>query len=307
MQIEQELAGLKPEKDTLLTIGVFDGVHPGHKYLISRLTDLAQERDLLSGVVTFRQHPQAVLAPRTKPAFLADLGQRIRLLKKEGVDEVFVLSFTPELVQLDARHFLGLLKKHLRMQGLVIGYDFALGRKREGDTDTLLKLGQEMNFAVTVVPPLTINGGVVSSTVIREALASGDVRRVCNLTGHYYSLQGRVVTGSGRGRELGFPTANLEVSSEQTLPADGVYVAWAHIDGKTYPAMTNIGRNPTFGNNQRTVEVYVLDCNKDLYQQKMRIDIVERLRDEKKFDTVAELKEQIARDIEQGRAILNGS
>ncbi len=305
MQIEQELAELSPGKDMLLTIGVFDGVHLGHKYLISRLKALAWQRNLLSGVVTFRQHPLVVMSPQTKLPSLTDLSQRINLLKNEGVEAVIPISFTRELAQLSVRQFVSLLKEYLGMQGLVIGYDFALGRNREGTGDALRALGQDMSFTVNVIPPVMINGDVVSSTAIRNALANGDMKRVQKLSGYFFSLHGRVVTGAGRGLELGFPTANLAVNSEQAIPADGVYATWAYIDDKAYPSMTNIGRCPTFGDSERTVEVYVLDYHGDLYEHEMKIDIIERLRDEKKFDNAEELKRQIAEDVKQGRAILH--
>jgi len=304
MQIEQELAELSPGKDMMLTIGVFDGVHLGHKYLISRLKVLAWQRNLLSGVVTFRQHPQAVMSPQTKLPFLTDLSQRINLLKNEGVGVVIPVSFTRELAQLSARQFVSLLKEYLGMKGLVIGYDFALGQKREGNSDTLCALGQDMNFTVTVMSPVMINGEVASSTAIRNALANGDVKRVQKLSGYFFGLHGRVVTGAGRGLGLGFPTANLAVNSGQALPADGVYATWAYINDKAYPSMTNIGRCPTFDDSERTVEVHVLDYQGDLYEHEMEIDIIERLRDEKKFDNAEELKRQIAEDVKQGRAIL---
>jgi riboflavin kinase/FMN adenylyltransferase len=304
MPVEEELAKLSPEKDMLLTIGVFDGVHLGHKYLISRLKELARQQGLLSGVITFRQHPQEVLSPQTKLPFLTDLDQRAKLLKNEGVGAIIPLSFTPELAQLSPGQFLGILKKHLRMRGLVIGPDFALGRNREGNIDTLRRLGQEMGFSITVVLPMIIDGEVVSSTAIRKALAEGDVKRVQNLIGHPFRLHGRVMAGARRGVELGFPTANLDISPQQALPAEGVYVSRAQIDDQAHPAMTNIGQRPTFGENQRVVEVYLLDYHGDLYGQELAIDIIERLRDEKKFDTPEQLKKQIAEDVKQGTAIL---
>ena len=305
MQVEEELAQLSPSKDILLAIGVFDGVHLGHKYLLSQLKEHARQEDLLSGVVTFRQHPQAVLLPRTKLPCLTNLAQRIRLLKNEGIDAIITLSFTRELAQLSTRQFIGLLKKYLRMRGLVIGPDFALGRNREGDANTLRTLGQDIGFSVTVIPPVVINGEVVSSTAIRNALAGGDMKKVGNLIGRPFSLYGRVITGAGRGIGLGFPTANLDVDSQQALPPDGVYATWAYIDGKAYQAMTNIGRRPTFGGGERAVEVYILDYHGELYGHKLRIDIIERLRREERFDTAEELKRQVAEDIKQGRAILN--
>ncbi|MEE9398985.1 MAG: FAD synthetase family protein, partial [Dehalococcoidales bacterium] len=183
MSVEAELAGLVPDRDTVLTVGVFDGVHLGHKYLISQLIEQARKQDLLPGVVTFSQHPQEVLAPRTRLPFLTDLAERSRLLTNEGVEFIAPLSFTADLARLGARQFLGLLKKHLHMRGLVTGPDFALGQNREGNPDTLRTLGQEMGFTVTVVPPAVINGEVVSSTAIRKALAEGDMKKVSRFAG----------------------------------------------------------------------------------------------------------------------------
>ncbi len=307
MQVEEELAGLSPKTDMLLTIGVFDGVHLGHKYLLSQLKELARQQGLLSGVITFRQHPQEVISPQTKLPFLTDLTDKTNLLKNEGVEAIITLSFTRELAQLSVHQFLNLLKKYLRIRGLVIGPDFALGQKREGDADTLRALGQDMNFSVTVIPPIMINGAVVSSTAIRNALADGDMEKARSMLGRYFSLHGQVIPGARRGIDLGFPTANLDVNSEQALPAEGVYATRAYIDDKAYQSMTNIGRCPTFGEGKRTVEVYILDYQGDLYRHELKIDIVKRLRSEIKFDTTKELRKQIIEDIKQGRAILNSS
>lgn len=303
--MEEELTRHSPGKDTLLTIGVFDGVHLGHKYLISQLVELAGTQDLLPGVVTFRQHPQAVLSPQTKLPFLTDLEERSRLLEKEGVALVVPLSFTREWAELGARRFVELLMKHLRMRGLVIGADFALGRGREGDTAALRLLGREMSFSVDVVPAVKLSGEVVSSTIIRQALAEGDMARVRRMVGRDFSLHGRVVTGAGRGAGMGIPTANLEIDPEHAIPLDGVYATRAYVNGKLYQSMTNIGNNPTFGNSERGVEVYIIDYQGDLYGREVSIDIVERLRGEERFSSVAELKKQIAEDVKKGKAILD--
>ncbi len=305
MQVEEELARFSPHKDMLLTIGVFDGVHLGHKYLISQLKERAGQQNLLGGVVTFRQHPQEVLAPQTTMPFLTDLAERSNLLKNEGVEAIIALSFDRELAQLSTRQFISLLKNYLRMRGIVVGPDFALGQKREGNIDALSALAQDMNFSITVVPPIMINGEVVSSTAIRSALADGDMKKVHTLIGRLFSLHGRVVSGTGRGVKLGFPTANLDINPQQALPADGIYATRAYIDDKAYHSMTNIGKRPTFGDNERTVEVYVLDYHSDLYGHELKIDIIERLRGEKKFDTEEALKKQITEDIKEGSAILN--
>lgn len=307
MLVEEELASFSPERDTLLTVGVFDGVHLGHKHLISELLRQAGEKGLLSGVVTFRQHPEDLLSSKKQLPFLTDIKTRVRLLQNEGIDIIVPLSFTKDLARLDARRFIGLLRKHLKMRGMVIGSDFALGKGREGDTGTLRQLGKEMDFSVTVVPPMEINGEVVSSTTIRKAMAEGNMEKVRMLTGRYFSLHGRVVTGAGRGEGLGFPTANLDVNSGQALPPDGVYAGLAHINGKIYQTMTNVGKDPTFGVSERTIEAYLLDYSGDLYGHELTVDFVARLRDEKKFKNVDELKKQVAEDVRQGKNILEST
>jgi riboflavin kinase/FMN adenylyltransferase len=305
--VEEELARFTPDKDTALTIGVFDGVHLGHKHLISILLKQAKRSDFLSGVITFRQHPEDLFSPRSKLPFLTDMKARTSFLKKEGVDFVVPLSFSEELARLDARSFIGLLQKHLRMRHLVIGADFALGRDRAGNTTALKKLGKELDFKVTIVPPLVINGEVVSSTAIRKAMAAGDMPRVRKLAGHYFSLHGKVVPGTGRGEGLGFPTANLNVSKGQALPPDGVYTSWAHINGKTYESLTNVGLCPTFDSTERTIETYIIDYSGDLYGNDLYVDLAGKLRDEEKFDSIDELKVQIADDIKRGRKILDSA
>jgi len=305
--VEEELAKFSSNKESVLTIGVFDGVHLGHKRLISELLNQAKKKKMLSGVVTFRHNPERLLSHRNKLPFLTDIEERLKLLKQEGVSMVIPLSFTPELAQLSARQFVIHLQKYLNMRGLVVGEDFALGKERKGDTENLKKLGQRMNFDIIVVPPLVINGEVVSSTAIRKALAAGDMLKVRELTGRPFNLMGKVVTGYGRGVGLGFPTANLEIASEHVLPPDGVYTGWAHINGKVCKSMINIGKNPTFGINKRTIEAFLIDYHGDLYGSDLQLDIVARIRDEKKFDSIEELKKQVAEDVLKGKAILDST
>ncbi len=304
MSVDAELASFTPEKETLLTIGVFDGVHLGHAHLIAEMARQAKEQDLLPGVVTFRQHPQDVLSPHHKISFLTSLDERVRLLKESGAAFVVTLSFTRELSHLSARDFLALMQKYLRMHGVVIGPDFALGREREGDANKIRALGKEMGFSVTAVPALVIDGEIVSSTAIRHALAQGDMQKVSRMTGRSFSLSGMVVAGAGRGKKLGFPTANLDINSAQAVPADGVYASEAYINGRNYPSLTYIGRVPTFGGGERVVEVYILDYEKTLYGREVKVDILERLRGEMKFRSAEELKHQMAEDVKQGKALL---
>lgn len=305
MRIEEELAKVKPQKETLLTVGVFDGVHLGHQRLLTHLRNEAQQRDLLTGVVTFKSHPQKVLSRGSKLLWLSNLETRTNLLRSFGIDVIVTLPFTPQLAELTAREFVHLLKDYLKMRGLVVGPDFALGKNREGGADQLRLLGQEMGFIVEVVPPVVVDGQVISSSAVRVALAQGDMETVEKLFGRPFSLTGQVVTGDRRGRILGFPTANLDVEPEQALPSDGVYVTVAHIDHESLPSVTNIGVRPTFGGGKRLVEAYLLDYEGELREQKLRIDLLDKLRDEKHFDTAEELKAQIRKDVEQARAILD--
>jgi riboflavin kinase / FMN adenylyltransferase len=303
--VEDELARFTPEKDTALTIGVFDGVHLGHKQLISELTKQANHDKLLSGVVTFRQHPEDVLSAGKKLPFLTDIATRTSLLKDAGADFVVPLTFSSELAGMDAKTFMSLLQKHLKMRSLIIGPDFALGKERKGNIESLTELGKKTGFRVTVVPPLKINGKVVSSTAIRQAIAEGNMENYRILTGRPFSLHGKVVSGAGRGEGLGFPTANLDIKRGQAIPPDGVYCGVAHINGSNFQTMTNIGRNPTFGENERTVESFLVSYHGDLYGHELTVDFVSRLRDEKRFSSIDELKKQVAEDVKRGKAILN--
>ena len=305
MQVEAELARLSLDESALLAIGVFDGVHLGHKYLISQLIEESRRKGLQGGVVTFHPNPREVLSPGMEVLYLTTISEKVDLLRQEGVKVVITLSFTPELAEMTARQFITLLKKHLRMRGLVVGPDFALGRSREGGIDNLRTLGRELDFSITVIPEVKTNSDVISSTTIRSALAAGNMKQVNKLLGRAYSLQGEVTTGAGRGAGLGFPTANLAVDPKKAIPPEGVYATWAYLDGQSYQSMTNVGRRLTFGENHLTIEVLLMDYQGTLYGRELKIDIIERLRDEKRFDTVDELKKQIAADVEQGKAILS--
>jgi riboflavin kinase / FMN adenylyltransferase len=305
VQVEQELDGFRLDRDSLITIGVFDGVHLGHKYLISQLKELAGQQGLRSIVITFRQHPQEILTPKSRPPFLTDATEKTRLLQNEGVDAVIVLSFNTELSGLSAREFILLLQNTLHMRGLVIGPDFALGKNHEGNISVIRQLGLDMNFSVTVIPPLKKNGDIVSSTAIRHSLAKGDMEKVQFLMGRPFNLHGKVIHGKGRGAGLGFPTVNLDLFPEQAIPGDGVYATLAFVDDKFYHSVTNVGNNPTFGQNARTIEAYLLNYHNNLYEREVRIDFIHKIRGEIKFNSAEELKSRIVDDIQQAGSILS--
>jgi len=304
MQVEEELAQFTPQQESVLTIGVFDGVHLGHQHLIEYLKRQALVRDFVSGVVTFSKHPLQLLSPQTPIHYLTTVEKRIELLQQVGVDFIVPLSFTPELAQLPARQFVTLLQKHLKMRGLVVGPDFALGRGREGDVFFLHSLGKELDFTVDVVSPKILDEESVRSTAIRQALAQGNIQKVGKFLGRPFSLIGKVIHGVERGRHLGFPTANLAVNSNQAIPANGVYVTRAYLGNNVYSSVTNIGQRPTFGEGERTIEVYLLDFGGTVYEEELRIELLERLRDERRFSDAEELKAQISKDVEQAREIL---
>lgn len=304
MEIEQELANITPEGETLLTIGVFDGVHAGHRYLLEKLQKRSAEKNLLSGVITFNPHPQSVLYPHDQLPWLSDMEDRIRTLRKLGIDIVAALTFTPKVARLSAKEFMSLVKKQLKMQGIMVGPDFALGRGRQGNINLLRSLGREMEFSVEIIPPYTINGEIVSSTLIRQALAQGDMRKVKRLMGRYFHLVGKVITSDKRGRVLGFPTANLDIEPQQALPGNGVYATIAQVDGKQFPSATNIGIRPTFGEGRKTVETHLLKYNGDLYGKEIKVEFVQKLRDEQRFPSSEKLKAQIEKDIREAEMIL---
>ena len=304
MEIEQELASVTPQGETLLTIGVFDGVHAGHRYLLKKLQERAAERNLLSGVVTFSPHPQSVLHPRSQLPWLTSLDDRVGAFRKLGVNIVSVLTFTPKVARLSAQEFISLIKKNLGMRGILVGPDFALGKGKEGNIDLLRSLGCEMGFSVDVIPPFKINGEIVSSTLIRRALAEGDMGKVKNLMGRYFYLEGKVITSEKRGRVLGFPTANLDIKPQQALPENGIYATIAQVEGGHFPSATNVGVRPTFCTGEETVETHLLNYKGNLYGKDMRVEFVQKLRDEQRFSSSEELKTQIEKDIREVEAIL---
>jgi riboflavin kinase/FMN adenylyltransferase len=304
MEIEQELANVTPKGETLLTIGVFDGVHAGHRYLLGKLQQQAAEKNLLSGVITFNPHPQSVLHPHNQLPWLSNLEDRVRSFQEIGINIVAVLTFTPKVARLGSREFISLVKKYLRMRGIMVGPDFALGRSREGNIELLRALGREMDFSIEVIPPYKINGEVVSSTLIRRVLTQGDMKKVEMLMGRYFQLGGKVITSDKRGRVLGFPTANLDVRPQQALPGNGIYATIAQIDGKQFSSATNIGIRPTFGEGEKTVETHLLNYKGDLYGKDIRLEFVQKLRDEQRFPSSEELKAQIEKDVREVEAIL---
>lgn len=304
--LEDELAQARPARDTYLSVGVFDGVHVGHRHLLGLLKAEASRAGCAPGVVTFRNHPRTVLAPGNGPRILTPVEERTRLLKELGIALVAPITFSHEVSLLSAQEFVATLQERLRMKGLVVGPDFALGHDRQGTPEALRELGRERGFSVAVAEPFLQDGQRVSSAAIREALAQGDVEAAARCLGRCYAIVGRVAHGEGRGgRELGFPTANLQVDPEVALPRDGIYATWAYQGQKRYASAASIGVRPTFGQgNARTVEAFLLDFRGDLYGTSVRLEFVRRLREERAFSGVEALRAQMALDVEEARRAL---
>lgn len=308
MSIGDELGAFAVRGDTALTIGVFDGVHRGHTHLISQLVSEAASKDLMAGVVTFREHPAAVLSPSFQGQYLTSFQDRLDLLNETDIDLAVPITFDLALASLTAEEFISLLQEHLRMVSLVVGPDFAMGRKREGTIERLTELGDEMGFTLKVVDGLKEAGGdTVRSTTVRTALARGDVERVAELLGRRFTLTGPVVSGEGRGGKLGIPTANLAPPQGMAVPGDGIYAGYAHLDDHVMKAAVSIGTNPTFDGHDRTIEALILDFDDNLYGKTLRLEFIQRLRDQVKFDTVEALLEQIDRDVAGTREILESA
>ena len=307
MRVHEELPDTPPDRNTILTIGVFDGVHRGHQHLLKRVVEEASRKGMLSGVLTFVNHPRSVLVPDTCISYITSVEDRLTLLKEAGIDMVIPLHFDMELSRLRAHEFTGLLQERLRMAGLVMGYNFAMGYKREGTPETLATIGNEQGFFVNVVDAVSVEGGRVSSTVIRDSVTAGDVAEASELLGRPFSLCGKVVVGDGRGRTLGFPTANLDYSEDRLAPGNGVYATWACVGDDRYMAATNVGVRPTFGENERIVEAFLLDFDGDLYGKDITLEFVGRLRDELRFESAEALVTQMHVDVEQARETLKGS
>ena len=286
---------------TVLTIGVFDGVHRGHQHLISSAVARAGVLGFQSAVLTFDPHPDFVLHPDRGRLYLSSLERRATLIAALGVDVLVVLPFGTETTALSAAMFVDQICTALPLRELWVGYDFALGRRREGDLARLGELGRERGFTVHPVEPLLIEGGPVSSSRIRAALGEGDVVLAERLLGRFFSVEGVVVEGDKRGRTIGFPTANVAFDNQLTLPADGVYVCEVEVGDTHHRAVTNVGVRPTFDGVRRTVEAHLLDFNGDLYGQHIGVTFRQRLRGEKKFNGIGELIEQITRDAQAAR------
>ncbi|MCI0848954.1 MAG: bifunctional riboflavin kinase/FAD synthetase [Chloroflexi bacterium] len=304
MSFRQRLASAAPGKETVVTIGVFDGVHQGHRHLLRQVVQLAGDR-YVPTVITFSNRPVTVLRPGTEPSYLTTLDQRVDLIKQQGIELVVCLEFTLELAQVTAADFAKLLAESLNMKGLVLGPDSAVGKDRQGDLAFMQQQGEQLGFWARSVEPFEIEGQPVKSRRIRDAVSNGNMAVCPELLGRNHLLFGVVVLGDQRGRTLGFPTANLEVDPQLLLPGDGIYATWAIIDGERHQSATSIGVRPTFGLSNRLVEVFVMDFSDDIYGKTIGVEFIKKVRDQEKFDGLDELVKQINQDVDDCRQVLD--
>lgn len=291
-----------------LTIGSFDGVHLGHQDLVRRLVESAAANGWPSVVLSFHPHPAVVLGKRERAFYINTPEEKAALLGELGVDHVVTHTFDLEFSKLEPEEFLDLLQRQLAFRQLWAGQDFAFGHERRGDRHFLEQASAERDFELCVAPPVKLDGEVVSTTRVREALRSGDVARARGYLGRPFSLTGTAVRGAGRGAQLGISTANLELWAEQAYPGHGVYACLAAVEGERWEAVANIGVRPTFEDHpqQPVVEAHLLDfpSSRQLYGQQLMLTFIDRLRDERRFDGPEQLLQQIGRDIERARELL---
>jgi riboflavin kinase / FMN adenylyltransferase len=303
-----------PPEGSVVTIGAYDGVHRGHRAVIGDVRRLAAERRLATAVVTFDRHPASVVRPESAPKLLTDLDQKLELLAETGIDYTLVLHFDEPRSKEPAEDFVTeVLMGRLGVRAVVVGDDFHFGHQRRGNVGLLREMGAELGFDVVGIDLVGTDGRPadksqrVSSTAIRSALQAGDLDTASEMLGRHYEVRGFVVDGDKRARDLGFPTANLEVPGEICLPADGIYAGWyLRPDGHAHPSAISLGRRPTFYDDadRSMLEAHLLDFDDDLYHEPARVQFAARLRDEVKFESAEALVDQMTRDCNQARRLL---
>ena len=290
-----------------VTIGKFDGVHVGHREILTQLCSISRDRELMSTVVTFDRHPTALLSPEERPHDIVSLDERLELIESVGVEQCVVLQFDEHLAALTPDEFAQqILIDALQAQVVLAGHDFRFGENATGDITALQDLGKKLGFEVVLIDDVSVSQGMrASSSLIRQYIAEGDIAQAALLLGRFPRVAGHVVHGAKRGRELGFPTANLSPEATGVIPADGVYAGWFHDRGHVYPCAISVGMNPTFDDvHHRSVEAYLLDQNQDLYDHDVEIEFVSRLRGMVAYAGVEPLIEQMKADVEKTRDVL---
>lgn len=308
MKIFWDLKSVQKNANSVLTVGTFDGIHLGHQYIIKELQNRAKIKGAQTTLVTFDPHPQLVLNAPNKPELriLTTTQEKMELLRNLGVDRVVILNFTVEFSNISSMTFVkNILFDTIGFNEIVIGYDHAFGKNREGDFSTLNELSKKFNFKVDKLPAFNLNGMTISSTSIRKLITTGNINKAKHILGRNYHLNGKVVRGEGRGQDLQFPTANLTMTSaEKLIPGNGVYAVYVYLKNRKLKGMMNIGSRPTFKEKGHTTEVHIFDFNDEIYGQVLKIEFIDRIRDEIQFINAKELVSQLKHDKEKCTNIL---
>ena len=309
MQIFDDLSKVTYDKNTVVTLGTFDGIHAGHRKIIEEVVARSSFYGGRNFLITFDPHPRSVVSRNNKIQILSTLAEKLKLLEQIGIQNVLVIKFTKEFSQLSATEFFQkYVLKGIGIRQIVIGHDHHFGKGRDGDETKLRELGKANDFKVTTVDAVNIDSMVVSSTKIRNLLIAGDIKTANLFLERYYSFSGKVVKGDKRGRELGFPTANIEVDNpDKLLPAIGIYAVefFINSDNKKYTGVMSIGKRPTFYDEGKlTTEVFIFDFDQDIYGAEVTVNVVDRIRGEEKFSSAEELVKQMNKDVETGMEIL---
>ncbi|MDH7603497.1 MAG: bifunctional riboflavin kinase/FAD synthetase [Melioribacter sp.] len=309
MKIFKDSSEFKKDKKTVITVGSFDGLHIGHQKILKKLLELSKEINGTSVLLTFEPHPRSVIAKDFNLKILTTLDEKKLYLEKFGIDNLIVQNFTLEFSQMTSEEFIKkILVNDIGVSHIVIGHDHKFGKDRLGDEEKLKEFGRQHNFNVTSVEAEMIDGQIVSSTKIRKALNEGNIEKVNLFLGRNYKISGKIVEGTKRGRELGFPTANIKLHDERkAIPKNGVYVVSCVLKNKNYYGVMNIGIRPTFeNNNQTTLEVNLFDFNRNVYGEDIEVKFIKYIRDEKKFESKEDLINQIRLDIKTAKEIIEG-
>jgi riboflavin kinase/FMN adenylyltransferase len=308
MQVFWDINRIEPRVNTVLTLGTFDGVHRGHQAIVRELQAFAQETKAVPTLVTLEPHPRLVLAEKEEPAIrlLTTIEEKIDALSKLELDRLVVANFSSSFAALEPQEFISdILVKKLKMKHIIIGQDHAFGRNRSGNIELLQKLGNQFKFGVTVVKPIRMNRRVVSSTQIRNMLLEGEVEQAAELLGRDYNLRGQVVKGDGRGRQLGYPTANIRPFSRYKLiPKVGIYATRIKVGQSIFNSATYIGLRPTFNLEEKVIEVHLMNFDSELYGQEIELSFIRFIRDDIKFDTIEQLIIQIEDDKKRSLELL---
>ena len=307
-ELRTQLDSYNIHQNTIFSIGMFDGIHLGHQHLLNQVCKIAKENSCKSGIITFTDHPRKLFDPSLDISLITSVNQKKSFIENMGIDFVIPIDFTKSISELTFEQFITTIIDSANLKGLVLGPDTAIGYKRQGTPDKLEKLGDELDYKVFNIDQLNFNNKRVSSSLLRQAISEGDMDLSTQYLGRNYSISGNVIKGKGIGNTvLGYPTANLDISSVETIiPANGIYATKVKLDGREFIGATSIGYNPTFNNKEKSIKSFIIDFNENLYGKDIEINFIKWIRAEESFDNTVELQKQMTDDINQIKQLFKG-